>query len=105
MRRILAAAMTIALAAVGAAATGARADQVHSGGYDPQIKWGTCTDPSLLSRKAECGVLAVPVDYSKPDGPTLDLAVARIKHTVPDAKYQGVMLVNPGGPGAKGQSL
>jgi pimeloyl-ACP methyl ester carboxylesterase len=106
MRRILAAAMTIALAAVGAAATGARADQVrHRGGYDPRIEWRKCTDPSLVSRKAECGVLAVPVDYKKPGGPTLDLAVARVKHTVPEAKYQGVMLVNPGGPGAKGQGL
>jgi pimeloyl-ACP methyl ester carboxylesterase len=106
MRRILAVAMTIALAVVGAAATGAQADEGrHKGGYDPEIKWGTCTDASLQSRKAECGVLAVPVDYKNPDGPTLDLAVSRIKHTVPDAKYQGVMLVNPGGPGAKGQGL
>jgi pimeloyl-ACP methyl ester carboxylesterase len=105
MRRLLATAITIALAAVGATATGAQADQTrHLAGY-PQLKWGTCTDPSLLSHKAECGTVTVPMDYKNADGPTVELAISRIKHTVPDAKYQGIMLVNPGGPGAKGRGL
>ncbi|MCU7731050.1 alpha/beta hydrolase [Actinoplanes sp. KI2] len=106
MRRLLAAATTIALVVICAATTEAHADPVRARtGWFPQITWGACTDQSLLSHRAECGVLAVPIDYKKPDGPKINLAVSRIKHTVPDDKYQGVMLVNPGGPGAKGQSL
>src|SRR5690348_12350756 len=106
MRRLLAAAMTVALAAIGAAATQAQAEPVrHRTGWFPQITWGTCTDASLLARKAECGTLPVPIDYKDPDGPKTTLAVSRIKHTVADDKYQGVILVNPGGPGAKGQNL
>ncbi|MEU4238726.1 alpha/beta fold hydrolase [Actinoplanes sp. NPDC026619] len=103
-RKLLAAAVALAVAATGAAATGARADVRLKPGY-PKLTWGTCTDPSLVSRKAECGFVTVPTDYKDPDGPTIELAVSRIKHTVPESKYQGVMLVNPGGPGGKGQSL
>jgi pimeloyl-ACP methyl ester carboxylesterase len=105
MRRLLAAATTIALAALGAAATGARAEQTGRPAGDPFVKWVPCTDPSLQIRKAECGFVTVPQDYAKPAGPTIDLAISRIKSTVPAAKYQGIMLVNPGGPGGKGQAL
>jgi len=103
-RKLLAAVVTIAVAATGAVAGDARADVRLKPGY-PKLTWGTCTDPSLVSRKAECGVVTVPMDYKDPDGPTVELAISRIKHTVPDAKYQGIMLVNPGGPGGKGQGL
>ena len=105
MRRLLAAATTIALAAVGAAATGARADQGHVRSTYTPIKWGPCADANLRAHQAECGFATVPLDYAKPDGRTIELAVSRVKHTVPDAKYQGVMLVNPGGPGGKGFGL
>jgi pimeloyl-ACP methyl ester carboxylesterase len=106
MRRVLAAAAAIGLVVAGGSATAAQADRVRvTGGGGPQISWRPCTDPTLQTRKAECGFLAVPMDYAKPDGPTVELAVSRIRHTVPDSKYQGVFLVNPGGPGAKGQAL
>ena len=42
-----------------------------------------------------CGHLSVPLDYSKPRGTKIQLAVSRIRHTVPDSQSQGVMLVNP----------
>jgi pimeloyl-ACP methyl ester carboxylesterase len=69
------------------------------------IKWGPCTSASLKQAGAQCGFLQVPLDYSKPGGAKISLAVSRIKHTVPDAKYQGVMLTNPGGPGGSGLGL
>ncbi|GAA0536200.1 alpha/beta hydrolase [Paractinoplanes ferrugineus] len=103
-RRLLAAAAALAVAASGAVATGAGAQARLKPGY-PKLTWTTCTDSSLLSRKAECGFVTVPLDYKKPDGETIELAVSRIKHTVPEKQYQGIMLVNPGGPGAKGQGL
>ncbi|NMO55019.1 alpha/beta hydrolase [Actinoplanes sp. TBRC 11911] len=105
MRRLLAAATTIALVMVGAAATGAQAEQVRVRTPYTPIKWGACTDPTLRAHQAECGFASVPLDYAKPDGKRIELAVSRVKHTVPDAKYQGVMLVNPGGPGGKGFGL
>jgi pimeloyl-ACP methyl ester carboxylesterase len=69
------------------------------------IKWGPCSDPDLIGANAECGYLKVPLDYRHPNGTKISLAVSRVKHTSPDSKYQGVMLVNPGGPGGSGLSL
>jgi pimeloyl-ACP methyl ester carboxylesterase len=104
MRTLLAAAATIALVASGVAATGASGAQARPA-EDPVITWGDCKDATLKSRRAECGFVSVPLDYTKPAGEKIQLAVSRIKHTVPEKKYQGVMLVNPGGPGGKGQGL
>jgi pimeloyl-ACP methyl ester carboxylesterase len=104
MRRLLAAAVTLAVVATGGVATDARAAERKPGGYPP-IQWGTCTNASLQARKAECGFLTVPMDYAKPDAATIQIAVSRIKHTVPEARYQGVMLANPGGPGGPGLGL
>jgi pimeloyl-ACP methyl ester carboxylesterase len=66
------------------------------------IVWGACELPGLVNRGAECGYLSVPLDYSKPRGTKIQLAVSRIKHSVAANKYQGVMLTNPGGPGGSG---
>jgi pimeloyl-ACP methyl ester carboxylesterase len=106
MRRLLATAATIALVVGGAAAaSGAEAELPRGApGYTP-INWGECENTGLQSRKAECGFLTVPLDHSAPAGKTIKLAVSRIKHTVPDDEYQGVMLVNPGGPGGSGLTL
>jgi len=66
------------------------------------IKWGKCSNATLQSRHAQCGFVTAPLDYSKPSGATIKLAVSRVVHTVPNAQYQGPMLVNPGGPGGSG---
>ena len=50
-------------------------------------------------------MLSVPLDYSKPNGTHIKLAISRVKHSVPASKFQGIMLVNPGGPGGSGLSL
>jgi pimeloyl-ACP methyl ester carboxylesterase len=71
----------------------------------PPIVWGTCPTGSLQRAGAQCGMLVVPLDYSKPTGTTIQLAVSRIMHKTSDADAQGVMLVNPGGPGASGLGL
>ena len=64
------------------------------------ITWGTCDDDTLVEFGAECGFLSVPLDYSRPTGAKVTLALSRLRHTVPDDQYQGIMLANPGGPGA-----
>lgn len=71
----------------------------------PSVTWGACTAPGLVKRGAECAKVAVPLDYAKPNGRKIKIAISRIKHTVPDAQYQGIMLVNPGGPGGSGLTL
>ncbi len=70
-----------------------------------KIKWGTCADPLLKSLKAQCGYLSVPLDHRKPTKTKIKIAVSRIRHTVPAKKFQGVMLVNPGGPGGSGLQM
>ena len=47
-------------------------------------------------------MLVVPLDYARPTGEKIKLAVSRLKHTTPDSQYQGITLVNPGGPGGSG---
>ena len=69
------------------------------------ISWATCDDPGLTDAGAVCGTLSVPLDYSRPGGRHITLALSMVRHTTPDSKYQGVMLVNPGGPGGSGLSL
>jgi pimeloyl-ACP methyl ester carboxylesterase len=77
-----------------------------SSGYTPPpLGWGTCENPTLQSFGSECADLVVPLDYARPNGRTITLAVSRLKHTSSDADYQGVMLANPGGPGASGLTL
>ncbi|WP_424233545.1 alpha/beta hydrolase [Actinophytocola sp.] len=66
------------------------------------IQWGECDNPRLVDAGAKCGFLEVPLDYAKPDGEKIKLAVSRVTHKSPDAEYQGPMLVNPGGPGGSG---
>ncbi len=64
------------------------------------IAWSACTDEGLAAAKAECGFLSVPMDWSKPNGEKIQVAVSRVKATA--AKSQGPMLINPGGPGGSG---
>ncbi|ONI81210.1 alpha/beta hydrolase [Actinosynnema sp. ALI-1.44] len=75
-------------------------------GFEPKpIPFGKCESTSLQRAGAECGVLEVPLDYAKPGGTKIKIAVSRIRHKVADDKFQGIMLVNPGGPGASGLGL
>ncbi|MEU8638399.1 alpha/beta hydrolase [Amycolatopsis sp. NPDC048633] len=67
------------------------------------LEWGACpadvTAPGL-----ECATLDVPLDYRKPDGRQIEVAVSRLKSTNP-AHRRGVLLTNPGGPGGPGLDL
>ncbi len=69
------------------------------------LKWGRCAESDLRQAGAQCAMLTVPLNYSDPTGATIKIAVSRIKHTSTAAKYQGVILTNPGGPGGSGLDL
>ena len=47
----------------------------------------------------------MPLNYADPGGRKITLALSMIPATAPVSKQQGVLLVNPGGPGAPGRSL
>ncbi len=85
----------VALAAARAAAKG--------------VAFGACAEAEELPAAMQCGTVAVPLDYARPDGKQLKLTVSRVqathrdphnsKHRVP---RQGALVYNPGGPGASG---
>ncbi|MFJ9040928.1 alpha/beta hydrolase [Streptomyces sp. NPDC102406] len=61
--------------------------------YDQAPKWHKCGASGF-----ECATLRAPLDYEKPSGGDIELAVSRKKATGP-GKRLGSLLVNPGGPG------
>lgn len=102
MRSIAAVLAATAFGATALTAVPAAAEPAAAPGYTPPpITWGPCHTSGLGS--AECGFLVVPMDYARPGAEKVRIAVSRIKHTA--AEYQGVMVVNPGGPGASGLGL
>lgn len=61
------------------------------------IGWRACGDDG----KAECATLRLPVDWTRPDGATFGLAIARRKALGPGARA-GTLVFGPGGPGDSG---
>ena len=72
------------------------------------VDWKPCADLakdwSPEDKLSECATVTVPVDYAKPDGRTIDIAVSRLKAT-DAARRKGFVLFNPGGPGQAGIHL
>jgi pimeloyl-ACP methyl ester carboxylesterase len=61
--------------------------------YSQKLDWRECGVPGF-----ECATMKAPLDYAKPEGDSIKLAVSRIKATGPGERL-GSLLVNPGGPG------
>ena len=74
--------------------------------YSQTANWGSCGDfgspDDRLAPKTECTRITVPVDYTKPDGATAQIALSRIPAS---GKRIGSLLLNPGGPGVSGLSM
>ncbi len=62
--------------------------------YDQKLDWRRCGSN-------QCARLEVPLDYAKPDGKTIELAVLRSLATRRGERV-GQLVVNPGGPGGSG---
>jgi pimeloyl-ACP methyl ester carboxylesterase len=103
--RILVFAATVAMTVVGMGSASWAGPAAPANAGTAHIDWGTCTNAGLVRAGAQCGFLSVPLDYSRPHGTKIQLAVSRIKHKTPDSQYQGIMLTNPGGPGGSGLTL
>ena len=66
-----------------------------------KLAWKKCATgdyPTL-----QCTTLKVPLNHDEPDGRKITLALSRVPHTA--KKYQGPLVVNPGGPGGSGRTL
>jgi pimeloyl-ACP methyl ester carboxylesterase len=61
--------------------------------YDQKLDWEDC-DAGF-----ECTELTVPIDYAKPNGHTMQVAVIRKQAS---GTHRGSLIINPGGPGASG---
>jgi pimeloyl-ACP methyl ester carboxylesterase len=66
------------------------------------LEWGSCAaDVGPLDPRQECATVRVPLDYRKPGGESITLAVSRIRTARPELR-RGVLLLIPGGPGGSG---
>ncbi|MFC7341949.1 alpha/beta hydrolase [Saccharopolyspora griseoalba] len=79
--------------------------------YGQQLRWGPCAGfatsesdrAAYRSPTLECTRLEVPLDYSNPQGRTINIGVLRSRAIDQERKI-GSLTVNPGGPGASGMS-
>lgn len=81
--------------------------------YGQSVAWSSCFTQEELDAvdadagegtpawmaQLECGTLAVPVDYGRPDGETVALALARRPAHGPGHERKGSLVVDFGGPG------
>jgi pimeloyl-ACP methyl ester carboxylesterase len=61
----------------------------------PRLRWAPCGDG------LECTTARVPLDYDRPSGATITLALIRLPASGP-ARRIGSIFINPGGPGKSG---
>jgi pimeloyl-ACP methyl ester carboxylesterase len=66
------------------------------------IDWQDCPADWGLEKPIKCGYVSVPLDYAKPYGKQIRLAVDRIGNTGGQKERQGALVYNPGGPGGSG---
>ncbi len=69
------------------------------------IDWQTCPADWGLKAPIQCGYVTVPIDYAKPNGPTIKIAVDRVGNTGSKKERQGSLVYNPGGPGGSGMKF
>jgi pimeloyl-ACP methyl ester carboxylesterase len=106
----LAATATVALLAVAGCTPGSHAKAAGGGtsgssqtsaGGKSTLRWHACASRGLQ----RCGRIGVPLDYNKPGGRTITLALTEVPATAPAGRRLGILLVNPGGPGASGTGM
>jgi pimeloyl-ACP methyl ester carboxylesterase len=122
MRKALPATLTAVLAVLAIAVAGCTGSAPASpgssasgsaSGGSPAASGGSAAAPSTLiwrpcptvGQGLQCASLQVPLNYRDPGGRKITLALSEVPATAPADQRQGVLLVNPGGPGGPGRSL
>lgn len=106
----LTAAMSLLCAAAVPTASAASADalstRVDLSKYtNQQLSWGDCSfDTDGVP--TQCAMMTVPRDWANPEaGVDLQVYVSKVAATGDPDDYQGIVLLNPGGPGGQGTTL
>ena len=73
--------------------------------YSQKVEWYDCVATAGVEKSADktgfqCAKVKVPLDYSQPDGQTIEIAMK--KHLAAGSTRQGTLFMNPGGPGESG---
>ncbi|WP_328381767.1 alpha/beta hydrolase [Streptomyces sp. NBC_00400] len=69
------------------------------------INWQACPADWGLKSPIRCGYVTVPLDYARPNGRTIKIAVDRAVSTGSKKERQGALVYNPGGPGGSGMKF
>jgi pimeloyl-ACP methyl ester carboxylesterase len=72
---------------------------------DSTLRWHSCAGQIAQLGIQDCAMLSVPLNYADPAGRHITLALDMVPATAPPSQQQGILLVNPGGPGGSGLSL
>jgi pimeloyl-ACP methyl ester carboxylesterase len=79
--------------------------------HEQRIRWHGCQTGSddelgaqLDAANAECGEVTVPLDYARPGGRTITVAMSRLPAKDPSRRI-GALLLNGGGPGGMGLDM
>jgi pimeloyl-ACP methyl ester carboxylesterase len=72
---------------------------------DTALHWHSCSGQLATEGVPDCTMLSVPLNYADPGGRHISLALDMVPATAPPSQQQGIMLVNPGGPGGDGLPL
>ena len=65
----------------------------------PRLDWAACAGEGLEA--FECATAVVPLDYDRPKGKQITLALTRLPASDPGRRI-GSLFINPGGPGGSG---
>jgi pimeloyl-ACP methyl ester carboxylesterase len=104
-RRAVLAALVAVLAAtlvpLPSAAAGPRSSEGTGSAAVPRLHWGSCAAEGEGLEAFQCATAVVPLDYDRPKGRQITLALARLPASDPSRKI-GSLFLNPGGPGGSG---
>jgi pimeloyl-ACP methyl ester carboxylesterase len=124
-RRVLLAVLATGLALAGCTSSGTAGSSAPGGGSAPggtgsgaaasggpasgggaaagtALAWRACPH---VAAGLQCASLQVPLNYARPGGRKITLALSRMPATAPAGRRQGALLVNPGGPGGPGRAF
>ncbi|MEU5884546.1 alpha/beta fold hydrolase [Spirillospora sp. NPDC047279] len=103
MKRLVVVAAAVAVVVSGTVAAGSPAERADARAgapaAGPGIAWRDC--PGLMTGRAECAQIEVPLDHRKPHGKKIHVGIS-IYRATDRANYKGVLLTNPGGVSASG---
>lgn len=77
--------------------------------YAQKVTWGSCepfgyaasSETPNANKQVQCAYAIVPMDYQKPDGPTIAVGMLKVLSKAGDKK-KGTVFTDPGGPGGSG---